>query len=124
MSARRDRIYGVEEGHGDQKNEVRKERFWRKRNPPLRGGLWREDNGYDMQNALSYGAFAMIPDWSTEDGETGAPTPLQEMIRDRNMVLINEVFEAAMIVKKAQEFDNSKQSSSETTKLSPDNENI
>ena len=61
----------------------------------------------------------MIPDWSDENGDVGAPTPLQEQIMDRNLLLINQVYEAAMIVKKAQEFEPSKQTSSETVAPDP-----
>lgn len=104
-SAKRDNIYGSEEGHAEQKNEVRKEKFWRKRNPKMKGFNWREQNNYDKQRALSHGTFALIPDWSTETGEIGAPTPLQERIMEQNLQLINEIYEAAMIVKKAQEFE-------------------
>ena len=111
---RRDKIYGSEESHAE-KNEVRKEKWWRKRNPPIRGGNWRKDNGYDEQNALSRGAFALIPEWSNhETGDSGAPSPLQEQIRDDRLLLINQVYEAAMLVKTAQEFEQSKQNTSET----------
>ena len=68
-----------------------------------------------MQNALSDGAFALIPDWSSQNGDAGAPTPLQEQIRQRNLILINEVFEAAEIVKKAKEFQPCKNTASEST---------
>merc|ERR1719219_1534969 len=74
MSAKRDKLYGVEEGHAEQKNEVRKEKYWRKRNPSRKGSYWREANGYDKNNALHTGAFALIPDWSNASGEIGAPT--------------------------------------------------
>lgn len=105
MASKRDKLYGVEEGHAEQKNEVRKEKYWRKRNPSRKGSYWREANGYDKNNALHTGAFALIPDWSNASGEIGAPTPLQEKIVQQNLRLINEVYEAALIAKKAQEFE-------------------
>merc|ERR1719411_2149559 len=105
MSAKRDKLYGNEEGHGEQKNEVRKEKYWRRRNPPRKGSLWREENGYDKNNALHLGAFSLIPDWTDENGEIGAPTPLQERLVNQNSRLINEVYEAAMMVTKAQKFE-------------------
>lgn len=105
MSGKRDKLYGVEEGHAEQKNEVRKEKYWRKRNPSRKGMYWREVNGYDKNNALHSGAFALIPDWTDENGEVGAPTPLQEKVAEQNLRLINQVYEAALIAKKAQEFE-------------------
>merc|ERR1719150_905517 len=107
MRAKRDKLYGNEEGHGEQKNEVRKEKYWRRRNPPRKGSLWRGENGYDKNNALHLGAFSLIPDWTDENGEIGAPTPLQERLVKQNFQLINEVYEAAMMVTKAQEFETS-----------------
>jgi len=120
MSAKRDKLYGVEEGHGEQKNEVRKEKFWRKRNPARTGGQWREHNNYDKHAALTHGALSMIPDWSDESGEIGAPTPLQEQIMEQNFRLINEVYEAAMIVKKAQEFELSESRNSDIVGTDPE----
>ena len=87
-------------------NEVRKERWWRKRNPPLRGYRWREANGYDKEQALSHGAFALIPEWSHDDtGDAGAPTQLQEQIAERNLQLITQVYEAAVLVQKVKQFE-------------------
>lgn len=113
MSSKRDKLYGVEEGHAEQKNEVRKEKFWRKRNPSRKGAFWRETNGYDTRNALSHGAFAMIPDWSDENGDAGAPTPLQEKIRQYELTLIQQIYDASMIVQKAKEFEQSENKESD-----------
>jgi len=117
--ANRDKLYGVEEGHATQKNEVRKEKYWRKRNPPLKGFVWRETQGYDKSKALATGAFSLIPDWSNESGEFGAPTPLQERIMEENLRLINEIYEAASIVKKAQEFESSAVETSDSVQSEP-----
>ena len=100
-------------------NEVRKEKYWRKRNPPLKGFVWRETQGYDKSKALATGAFSLIPDWSNESGEYGAPTPLQERIMEQNLRLINEVYEAASIVKNAQEYESSAVETSASEQLEP-----
>lgn len=123
MGSKRDKLYGVEEGHGEQKNEVRKEKYWRRRNPPRKGSLWREVNGYDKNNALHCGAFSLIPDWSDESGEIGAPTPMQEKIVAQNLRLINEVYEAAMIATKAQEFETSAAQNSDKLHTEPNPKN-
>jgi len=117
--ARRDKLYGVEEGHAEQKNEVRKEKYWRKRNPSMKGLHWRESQGYDKSDALCKGAFALIPDWSDESGDVGAPTILQQNIMHSNLRLVNEVYEAAAIVRKAQEFEPSSSKASESIHSEP-----
>ena len=95
-------------------NEVRKEKYWRKRNPSMKGLHWRESQGYDKSDALCKGAFALIPDWSDESGDVGAPTILQQNIMHSNLRLVNEVYEAAAIVRKAQEFEPSSSKVSES----------
>ena len=70
-------------------------------------------NGYDTRNALSHGAFAMIPDWSDENGDAGAPTPLQEKIRNYELHLIQQIYDASMIVEKAKEFEQSQNKESD-----------
>ena len=49
----------------------------------------------------------MIPDWSDEKGDAGAPTPLQEKIRQYELTLIQQIYDASMIVEKAKEFEQS-----------------
>jgi len=117
--ANRDKLYGVEEGHATQKNEVRKEKYWRKRNPATKGFLWREREGYDKTDALCRGAFSLIPDWSEVSGEPGAPTEFQERVMQQRLRLITEIYEAAQLVKKAQEFESSKQEATDGVKSEP-----
>ena len=85
----------------------------------MKGFVWRETQGYDKSKALATGAFSLIPDWSNESGEFGAPTPLQERIMEENLRLINEVYEAASIVKKAQEFERSAMETNDTVQSEP-----
>jgi len=116
--ANRDKLYGVEEGHAEQKNEVRKEKYWRKRNPAGKGFLWREREGYDRTDALCRGAFSLIPDWSEVSGEPGAPTEFQERLVQQNVRLITDIYEAASLVK-AQEFETSNKETIDGVKPEP-----
>ena len=100
-------------------NEVRKEKYWRKRNPATKGFLWREREGYDKTDALCRGAFSLIPDWSEVSGEPGAPTEFQERVMQQRLRLITEIYEAAQLVKKAQEFESSKQEATDGAKSEP-----
>lgn len=103
---RRDKMYGSEPGHGE-KNEVRKERWWRKKNPPLRGGDWRELRGLE-HDSLPKGIFARRPDWRRLDGEPGALTVAQEHNKEAELRLIEDIYEAAQVTLKAKEFESKK----------------
>ena len=109
----------IQHFHSTLQNEVRKEKYWRKRNPAGKGFLWREREGYDRTDALCRGAFATIPDWSEVSGEPGAPTEFQERVMQQNLRLITEIYEAAQVVKKAQEFESSNKETIDSVKSEP-----
>jgi hypothetical protein len=63
------RIYGFEEGH-DLKNEVRKDKWIKRRKLQMTGVRWRRDNELPP-NAFTTFALARQPDWSFKDGTPG-----------------------------------------------------
>lgn len=66
----RHKDYGYEEGH-DLKNEVRKEKWIRKRRGPApTGRKWRLDNNLPPEPLMSQ-IIAIRPDWSFKDGTPG-----------------------------------------------------
>ena len=65
----------------------------------------------------------MIPDWTDENGEIGAPTALQERLVKQNFRLINEVYEAAMMVTKAKEFEPSAKQNNDLVHSDPQPKN-
>ena len=66
------RKYGAEEGFA-QKNEVRKEKWYRKQLPHRTGGgEWRESYGL-TNNANNCGPLYDIPDYRFENGNPGVP---------------------------------------------------
>jgi hypothetical protein len=100
VCGRRDHVYGNEEGH-DIKNEVRKEKWIRKRNPRTGGENWRRQAGYEP-DPLTHGTFAQMSDWSeTDTGHLGAPTEKQKIEKVRMIELAQSIYDAAMLVEKA-----------------------
>lgn len=95
--------YGYEEGHGE-KNEVRKDAWWRKRNPPRKVHDWRQKHNLHPQ-ALAWGPWSQRADWSFEDGQTGVLNEKQQRLYEDNVRLAKEVHEAALLVLKAKEFE-------------------
>ncbi len=92
--------YGVEEGHG-QKNEVRKEKWIRKRNRPTYGKQWRIQNNYELQ-PLVKGTLASQSEWTdVETGHPGPGTDEQRIRRARMTLLAAEIHQAAMLVQRA-----------------------
>jgi len=97
--------YGYEEGH-DLKNEVRKENFWLKRNPPRKPWSDHKENKNLHPQVLAWGPVSQTPDWSyAETGDPGALNEKQINLRDENIRLAKEIFEAAQLVLKAKEFE-------------------
>jgi len=103
-----DKIYGVEDGHGE-KNEVRKEKWIKKKVKKDRGDYlghicgedYRVKNGYmKKQNLFVVDVFS---NWSDADsGLPGPSTAMQRVRKLKNLQLAEDVFEAAMLVKRAQ----------------------
>jgi len=101
------KAYGYEEGHGE-KNEVRKDYWWRKRNPPRKpwGDYKSKRNLHPA--VLAWGPNSQTPDWSYEDGHPGVLNKKQAMLRADNIRLVKEVHEAALLVLKARQFEKAK----------------
>jgi len=99
--ASRHKIYGVEEGHHI-KNEVRKEKWIRKRMRRPLGGDWREEQG--LARSGNEGGYPLTdnPDWSYADGRPGIPSfkQIKRMIEQRQYAV--EIKEALEAVKFAQ----------------------
>lgn len=96
--------YGYEEGHGE-KNEVRKEKWWRKRNPPRKVHEWRTKHNLHPQ-ALAWGPWSQKADWSfDEDGESGVLNRKQQMLFEDDKRLAQEVHSAAILVLQAKQFE-------------------
>lgn len=99
--------YGYEEGH-DLKNEVRKDNWWRKRNPPRKpwGDYKSKRNLHPA--TLAWGPNSQTPDWSFANGDPGVLNKKQSMLRADNIRLVKEVHEAALMVLKAKQFEKAK----------------
>ena len=96
----RDPKYGVEEGHG-LKNEARKEKWIKKRQRPTAGQAWRKAQG--LEPLVLGTKIKAMPEWSdVETGFPGAPTPAQIHAKKVNLQLCQDIFDAAMLVKRAQ----------------------
>jgi len=72
-TATRHSVYGTEEGHHI-KNEVRKEKWIRKRMRRPLGGDWREAQGIPRNIHCNEGPFAEGSEWSYADGRPGVPS--------------------------------------------------
>jgi len=96
--------YGYEKGH-DLGNEVRKDKFWRKRNPPRKPWSDYRDKNNLHPSVLAWGPNSQTPDWSFESGEPGILNKKQAMLRADNIRLVKEVHQAALLVLKAKEFE-------------------
>jgi len=100
----RDVKYGVEEGH-DLKNEVRKEKWIKKRQKPTKGQKWRKEHGLTSEVMNNQHVNAMN-NWSdVETGFPGAPTLTQINERKVMIELCQDIFDAAMLVKRAQNIE-------------------
>jgi len=99
--------FGYEKGH-DLKNEVRKDKFWRKRNPPRKPWADHKQNLNLHPQVLSWGPVSQTPDWSFESGDPGILNEKQARLRAENVRLAKEVHQAAMLVLKAREFEEHK----------------
>ena len=100
----RDQKYGVEEGH-DLKNEVRKEKWIKKKLRIGNGANWRKDQG--LEPVVMNTTIQAMPEWSdAESGFPGAPTPNQIRAKKVNLQLCQDIFDAAMLVKRAQNIKN------------------
>jgi len=103
-----DKIYGIEEGHGS-KNEARKEKWikaqWKKDHGPyINGEDYRVKNGY-MRNQSVYMVDA-FNNWSDVDsGLPGPSTDLQRIRKLKNLRLAQDIFDAAMLVKRAENIE-------------------
>lgn len=96
----RDQKYGVEEGH-DLKNEVRKEKWIKKRQRISKGADWRKAQG--LEDRVMNTTIKAMPEWSdAETGFPGAPTNKQIHAKKVNLQLCQDIFDAAMLVKRAQ----------------------
>merc|ERR1711913_143850 len=95
-------IYGTEEGH-DVKNEVRKERWIRKRQRRPLGGEWRESQGLGRSGNEGGCPLTDLPDWSYADGRPGIPSfkQIKRMVEQRQYAV--EIKEALDAVKFAQD---------------------
>lgn len=96
--------FGYEKGH-DLKNEVRKDKFWRKRNPPRKPWADYRQNKNLHPQVLAWGPVSVTPDWSFENGDPGVLNDKQSRMRNENVRLAKEVHQAAMLVLKAREFE-------------------
>jgi len=101
---RADKLYGVEEGHGE-KNEFRKEKWIKADRKKNRGEFtngedYRVKNGYmKYQHEFMVDAFN---NWSDVDsGLPGPSTDLQRVRKLKNQRLAQDIFDAAMLVKRA-----------------------
>ena len=100
LSAKKDHNYGNEWGH-DIKDEVRKEKWIRKRNRRTKGENYRVSNGFEKEPAL-IGHLKAMNNWSNaETGTPGAPLLSQTIDRQRMSELAQDIFDAAMLVEKA-----------------------
>ena len=100
----RDQKYGVEEGH-DLKNEVRKEKWIKKKLRIGNGANWRKDQG--LEPVVMNTTIQAMPEWSdAESGFPGAPNPNQIRAKKVNLQLCQDIFDAAMLVKRAQNIKN------------------
>jgi len=101
LFGKKDQVYGNEEGH-DVKNEVRKEKWIKKRQNRPRSMKWRMQNGFEArQDSL----LDRMSNWSDPDSQIpGAPTERQVALKKRNLELAQDVFDAAMLVQKAKSF--------------------
>lgn len=95
--------YGYEEGHGED-NEVRKEKFFRKRNPQRKVHDWRRKHNLHPQ-ALAWGPWSQKADWSFESGDPGVLNAKQQQLMTDNIRLAEEVHQAALLVLKAKQFE-------------------
>lgn len=100
LASKNDKLYGQEPGH-DLKNEVRKEKWIRKRMRRTMGAAWREQSGYERQPFIS-GTMSQLNDWTdVNTGMAGAPTLKQKAQRKRMVELAQDIYDAAKMVEKA-----------------------
>jgi len=95
---RKDNAYGYEEGHGT-KNEVRKDRWIRKRRIKTAGQEWREEQGL-VPNPFRSHALVTTPDWKFKDGRPGYLTQDQAEAVAIMKDLCQDVHEALKLMKK------------------------
>jgi len=99
-----DKIYGVEEGHGE-KNEARKEKWIKKKLKKDRGEFINGEDYRVKSGFMKDHQMFMVDihnNWS--DAETGLPGPATDLQRVRvlkNQRLAQDIFDAAMLVKRA-----------------------
>jgi len=98
--------YGSEEGHAE-KNEVRGDNWWRKRNPHRKIVDWRGEQKLHP-HAVTWGPLSQTADWSFQDGQPGVLNEKQRRMRADNIRLVNEVHQAAVLVMKAKQFEKKK----------------
>lgn len=98
--ASRDHRYGAEDGY-DRKNEVRKERWIRKRmNRPL-GGDWRESLN-KARNPFEEGPLRDLPCWNFADGTPGIPCFNEIRRMETHQQYAKEIKEAFDFVKQSE----------------------
>ena len=103
LFGKRDAYYGTEYGH-DKKNEVRNERWIRKTYRRSGGESWRESKGYDKVTPL-LGSLRTMSNWSdVESGLPGTPLKVQAVQRQRMTQLAQDIYDAAMLVRRAKGF--------------------
>ena len=103
LLGKRDAYYGTEYGH-DKKNEFRNEKWIRKNYRRSAGQNWRESKGYDKVTPL-LGSLRIMSNWSdVESGLPGTPLKVQAIQRQRMTQLAQDVYDAAMLVRKAKSF--------------------
>ena len=103
LFGKRDAYYGTEYGH-DTKSEVRNERWIRKTYRRSAGESWRESKGYDKVTPL-LGSLRTMSNWSdVESGLPGTPLKIQAIQRQRMTQLAQDVYDAAMLVRRAKGF--------------------
>lgn len=97
----RERLYGHEEGH-DIHNEVRKERWIRRRMRRTMGGEWRESRGWDATGRMN-SPLELLPDWHYADGRPGALSEKQKRYIRVQRDMVQDVFTCLDMVKTGKE---------------------
>ena len=82
------------------KNEVRKEKWIKKKTRLTKGRDWRLEHGYDTKGVQKISAS--MNNWSEVDsGQPGSATDWQKRHKQRNIQLAQDIFDAYNLVQRA-----------------------